>query len=286
MAERLPSAVTAFLACKIGARYRRAVIIASRRGSAIGSLTDWEVLGKPASPEHWKPGRSAYELAQDWIEGDAASDVIALLSARTELSGIELLEGVAEKQTQFDGISRGPRNHDLLVRGRLPDGASITVGVEGKADEPFDVPLWRYRENALKRSSQTQALARTDGLVRQFFGTSLAADKGEPPIICMGYQLLSALAGTLADAKNDGSPYAVVLIMEYITDLTDDAEHAHNGRVLENFLARLLGVEAERSHTPLGWITAPRSIRGDGSWATRSTEVSFAKLVRHRRSAT
>jgi hypothetical protein len=158
------------------------VELTNRDGAEISSLDDWATLGKPASSDHWKPGRSAYELARDWTEGNAASAVVSLLSARSELAGIELLTGVAEKRTQFDDEWHGPRNHDLLLRAELPTGSSVTVGVEGKADEEFDLPLWRYRETALRRSPDTQALRRIDSLVRRWFGTSLAADRDEPPL--------------------------------------------------------------------------------------------------------
>jgi hypothetical protein len=99
----------------------------------------------------------------------------------------------------------------------------------------------------------------------------------------MGYQLFSALAGTLADAKSHGSRYAVVVIMEYVTDLTNDVEHAQNARMLDGFLTRLLGPNQGRALTRFGWITAPCPIRGDGTWSALSTDVSFAKLVRYRR---
>jgi hypothetical protein len=251
----------------------------------ITSLDDWATLGKPTSNEHWKPGRSAYELARDWTQGDAEQAVVALLSSREEFAGIEMLDGVAEKKTQFDDDPHGPRNHDLLVRARLSDERPVTLGIEGKADEEFDVPLWRYREKALRRSTNTGALRRIDSLVRRWFGTSLSGDRAEPPLICMGYQLFSALAGTLADAKIHGSRQAVVVIMEYVTDLTADTEHAHNARMLDGFLARLIGADAERTGTPVGWVTAPQPVKGDGSWSARSTDVAFAKLLRHRRSS-
>lgn len=255
----------------------------NRKGEAIGSLDDWASLGKPASDEHWKAGRSAYRLARDWIEGDAESALVSSVSVRPELTGIQLIEGVAEKQTQFDGDPHGPRNHDLLLRAVLPDGQSVTMAVEGKADEPFDVPIWRYREKGLKRSRNTGALRRIDSLVSRWFDTSLVADRLDPPLVCLGYQLFSALAGALADAKLDGSPQAVVVIMEYITDVTDDREHAHNARALDHFLRRLLGDAEERTQTPFGWVTAPRPIKGDGNWSSPSTNVAFAKLVRDRR---
>jgi hypothetical protein len=133
---------------------------------------------------------------------------------------------------------------------------------------PFDVPIWRYREKGLQRSRDTGALRRIDSLVRRWFDTSLVADRVEPPLVCLGYQQFSALAGALADAKLDGSPQAVVVIMEYITDLTDDGEHAYNARVLDNFLRRLLGDAEQRTQTPFGWITAPRPIEGDGNWSS------------------
>lgn len=253
--------------------------VVNRDGFPITSLDDWERLGKPAAPEHWKQGRSAYELAADWIEADAARDVADLLRVRPELADAVLVEGVAEKQTRFDEDHRGPRNHDLLVRGRV-GSKPVVIGVEGKADETFDDPLWLYREKALKRSPATGALVRVDRLVRRWFGTSLERDRGQPPLICMGYQLFSALAGTLADAMLDDCEIAVVLVMEYRTDLTDDAEHAYNAQVLDDFLGRLLGPNATRLATADGWITGPVAITGDGVWSRPSTSVSFAKLTR------
>lgn len=131
--------------------------------------------------------------------------------------------GVVEKRTRFDDDSHGPRNHDLLLRAELPSRMNLIIGVEGKQKE-FDLPLRRYREAALRRSPNTQALRRIDSLVSRWFETSLAADRDEPPLNCLGYQLFSALAATLADAKIHGSRRAVLLIMEYVTDLTDDVE--------------------------------------------------------------
>jgi hypothetical protein len=61
--------------------------LTNRKDLAITSLDDWASLGKSASVNHWKPGRSAYELARDWTEDDAADAVVALLSARPEFAG-------------------------------------------------------------------------------------------------------------------------------------------------------------------------------------------------------
>jgi uncharacterized protein DUF6946 len=83
---------------------------------AITTHDEWQKHAGPASKVHWVRGRSAWELACDWIERDGADRVVELLTLRPELAGLTLTEGVAEKQTHFDEQGRGPRNHDLLVR--------------------------------------------------------------------------------------------------------------------------------------------------------------------------
>ena len=256
------------------------VRFANRSGEEIGTLEDWRVLGKPAADRHWKPGRSAYELAADWIERDAAGRVQLLLEAGG-LADAELLEGIAEKQTRFDDNPRGPRNHDLLVRARHAE-QSLVVAVEGKADEPFDKPLWKWRHDAVARSPESGAGVRLDGLTKLFFGTTINSDRGWPAIACLGYQLLSALAGTLADARIDGATRAVLLVHEFVTNETDDEKHCVNARVLDDFVARLTPAPG-RTETPDGWITEPVVIRGDDKWLPRELPVQIAKLVTNTR---
>src|SRR4051794_34661925 len=97
----------------------------------IESVDDWGTLAAPASKHHWRPYRSAYELAHAWTEGDARERVRALLAPA--LPGLTLERGIAERKTQFDAIPSGPRNHDLLVLAACSAGP-VVIGVEGKAD--------------------------------------------------------------------------------------------------------------------------------------------------------
>lgn len=254
--------------------------ITGRKSQAITSVDAWQQHGGPMSVEHWKKGRSAYELAADFIEHDAAVRLIELVSLLDEVEGLTLTSGVAEKKTHFDEYS-GPRNHDLLVRGKSATGP-VTIGVEAKADEPFDDPLWLYREKALRRTADTNALARVDRLVDLWFQTTLQRDRAVPPLVTLGYQLFSALAGTLADAKADASNLAVVVVWEFRTSLTDDKEHQHNAKMLDGFLARLLGADQGRRSTAdgTGWITRPQRIAGDGVKMPVGSSVAFAKVTR------
>lgn len=61
----------------------------------------------------------------------------------------------------------------------------------------------------------------------------------EPAVGEIAYQLCSALAGTLADAKTHSATAAVLLVHELWTDKTDDALHRRNDEAL-----RALGTHA------------------------------------------
>lgn len=255
----------------------RSMRFVSRHGEPITTLDEWRTLGRPAAEHHWQEGRSALELAQDWIARDAVQRVAALLALQPAFAGLELIEGVAEKQTQFDDISRGKRNHDLLVRATCQAGR-VTLGVEGKADESFDKPLWLWRERARKASPDSAAPRRLDQLTKLWFHTTIERDEAHPPLACLGYQLMSALAGTLADAKLDGAELAVLLVHEFVTPKTEDARHRANAQALDNFVLRLVGDAPREGHAD-AWVTSPVRVAGDGAWSRRDTQVSIAKLV-------
>src|SRR5688500_9316711 len=98
------------------------------------------------------------------------------LRAAGGLDAVDLIEGIAEIQTRFDDDSRGPRNHDLLVRAKHA-GQPLVIAVEGKADEAFDKPLWKWRADALRHSPDSGAPRRLDGLTSLFFGTTVDTDR-------------------------------------------------------------------------------------------------------------
>lgn len=253
-----------------------------RHGNEIFTLQDWARLGKPAAEQHWVEGRSAYELAAHWIDRDAAARVGEVLLLRPELSGLTFTKAIAEKQTAFDDIRGGRRNHDLLVHATC-DAGPVVIGVEGKADEPFDHPLTRWRERAVASNPRTRAPERLDKLTTLFFSTTVDTDEQVPSIGEISYQLLSALAGTLAEAKKADAAGAVLLIQEFRTAKTYERKHSSNAFALELFLQRLAPGSVERTDAPSGWITSPIEIRGDGQWFPTTVPVFVAKLVVDRR---
>ena len=246
----------------------------SSDGRRLATLADWRNHGGSVSWRHWAEGGSTRELARAWLEGDAATQVTALLTSVPELGGLVLDHGIAEKETRFDDIPGDPRHHDLLVICRAPAG-TVVIGVEGKAGEPFDEPLDAWVMRAEARSERTRAPERLDRLTTAFFGTTL---EEHPLLAPLRYQLVSALAGTLADARDQDAARAVLLVHEFETPWTDDDLHRRNAEDLEAFLGQLApGVE--RLGADRAWIAGPLVVAGDGTWLADQTEVYVAKLV-------
>ncbi len=149
------------------------------------------------------------------------------------------------------------------------------IGVEGKADELVDEPLDAWVMRAEARSERSRAAERLDRLTTAFFGTTLDED---PLLAPLRNQLLSALAGTLADARELDAARALLLVHEFETPWTDDDLHHRNAADLEAFLGRLMpgvehvGVDSAR-------IAGPTVVAGDGRRLPEAMEVYVAKLV-------
>lgn len=247
-------------------------------GRQIQTCADWMRLAGPTSPDHVVEGRSAVEMCRSWLDGDAVARVTGLLAECAGYSDVVLHQGIVEKVTQFDGNSRGPRHHDLLLSASTTAGEIVT-GVEGKADEAFADPLERHVARAIDGSSATGTPKRVDRLTTAFFGTTLGAD---PSLGCIHYQLLSALAGTLADARNQNAVEAVLLIHEFRTARTSDSLQGENAAALDDFLARL-HPSARRAGDEAAWITDSFIVRGDGRWQPSELPARVAKVVTDRR---
>ncbi len=187
-------------------RGRSSVAIENHFGQPILSLADWKRLAPPASPMHWREYRSAFELAHAWTEGDAAHRLDESLASREELANAHVNRAIAERKAAFDDIPGGARNHDLLAVADMSTGR-LVIGIEAKADETFDRDLTSFRAAARRRQANTRAPERLDRLTRAFFDSTL---DDEPTLGEMRYQLLAALAGTLADAKEFAAAAAVL----------------------------------------------------------------------------
>jgi hypothetical protein len=238
--------------------------IANRHGVAIGSIEEWETLAAPASYKHWKPDRSAYELARAWLDGEGLAAVQRVL--RNCVPALRPREIVAEAQTRFDAFG-GPRNHDLLIV-----GDDVIVAVEAKVDEAFDRTLAKYRADAERRRAVgkgTNAPERLNGLLAALVAPGRAAPEA------LRFQLFSATGGALAEASNRAAGTAVVLIHEFVTPLSNERKRADNAQDLADFLRELFGV-----HVPTAreWCVGPFRVPGSDR-IPGDVDLYFAKAV-------
>ena len=210
---------------------------------AITCLDDWKTLAPPKSDEHWKAGRSAQEIARAWCANGAPevpADLRALFDSHEATRGFVFERGAPEHRIAFDEHGGEPRNADIAFVGTA--GAKrVAVTVEAKADEPFGGTVLETLDQALERliaNEKSRGVRRVEDLVRRIVPPR---QKGLPTAGSLRYQLLTAVAGTLAYAEAERADVGVLLIHEFVTDATTDERHAQNDADLRHFLHRLMG---------------------------------------------
>jgi hypothetical protein len=187
------------------------------KGDLITSVEGWLDAAPPkGGVAHWQDGRSAKELAKAWFRsGEPAlpTELSKLLDSSEAMRGAVATIGIAEHVTRFDALPGGGRHHDLLLQLRREE-EKIVVGIEGKAGEPLDSEVIAKYETGLRQRSKgesTNLPERVESLVMSLFGRHLAT---EPRLGQLRYQLLTAAAGTLVEAKRREAVAAVLVIHE------------------------------------------------------------------------
>jgi hypothetical protein len=211
------------------------------------------------------------ELINRWTPDGGSpavpDELVALFETHELTAGATITEGFAECTTGLYQ-SGSPRNHDLLLFGKRQSG-SIALGIEAKADEPLDLTLNGKLISAAKRiraNKPTGLPERIDWLLKsvlrcrcdidayrrrvtagltdsqnkwdfsEFFA---AADKPEPALAKLRYQLFAGLAGTLIEAVAVEKAVAVFVIYEFRTAQTDDKKLASNAADIQVFCSRI-----------------------------------------------
>jgi hypothetical protein len=215
----------------------------AKAGRLIRSLADWEQYAPPKSPRHWVDGRSAKEVARAWLEGGGATmpqEVREVLSSHPRFGDVLSWDAEPEARLRFDDFPGEPRNSDLLVIANDSFGPYV-LAVEAKADEPYGATLAEALGAALERrieNPRSNGIARIEGLATLLLRPRSA---GLPKAGDLRYQLLTACAGALAEARRRRSARAVMLVHELITPATSDLNHARNASDLRLFLSRISG---------------------------------------------
>ncbi len=191
--------------------------ILDKSGAPILSWTDW--VPPRGGDKQWVEGRSAMEIARAFFrEGTAAMPrpLNRLLESSSVTAGFVAETALPEFETKLPPRgSSGPRNHDVLIRGHA-GARKITIGIEAKADEPFDGPLSAKQAYAQKRVAEgknTTMPERLSILGKLLFGSKFDLANGQYSEL--GHQLIAGVAGSAIQADIDGADVAVFVVYEF-----------------------------------------------------------------------
>lgn len=199
-------------------------------GSEITTMEQWS---ERINSSHWKPGRSAYSLADFIMNRDGARVLRGRISSVLSRP-VTLDTATPEYGAKFDSHGGSPSKLDLGIFGRVEGESRLFVGLEAKVDERFgsDTVCKRYQRavNYLEENPRSKAAARVRDLLSQHFGET--ADPCDSKFSDIRYQLLTSTAGTVAV----GADISVFYVMVFETDLYDDQKGRENRLDHEMFI--------------------------------------------------
>lgn len=241
---------------RLSADWRTAIITCSK-GEEVASMEQWAGCIRAA---HWKPGRSAYSLA-DFIMNRNGTKVLDERISSVLGQPVVLERATIEYRARFDNLGT-PSNLDLGVFGRAGNESGLFVGLEAKVDEPFgsETVCERYRGavSYLSRNPRSKAAKRIRGLLSGYFGET--AEPCDSKFSDVGYQLLTGVAGTVAV----GEDFSVFYVLVFKTDLYDEKKGRENRLDYEKFIAAAGG----KSLT-----------QGKGGFAAHEISVAGKRLI-------
>ena len=252
----------------------------TKNGQLIQSVEDWFRYAPPkGGADQWRDGRSAKEFARAWVESGSVSvpdELVALLSSHPDTQSAVLENGEPEARLAFDKRVGEVRNADLAVRA-VSGSAPLALTIEAKADEPFDQLVPDTLADALDRILER---GRGGGVDRvRDLATSLLNPpaRGLPPLRLLRYQLLTAVAGSLAWARQLEAPRAVLVIHEFQTSQTSTGELQRNAQDLDLFVTRLTA--GTLRGLAVGSLVGPIRVPGDPLF-DKPADLYLGKIVR------
>jgi len=205
----------------------------------ITSLDEWYSKCPPAKgKEHWKDGRSAKELAKDWTS-NKGEDLERLLGSTPQFNGITFEMASPEFQSKFDEFNGKGRQHDLLVSASH-NNESILISIEAKADEEFGKIIKDYYLNQIIvriNGKTTYVPDRIEKLFKYVF-----KDNTTVKAFNLRYQLLHAIAGTIAEAESKNIIRTIFIVNTYCSrdeQLFSLVKHQENMKDLNQFVRYL-----------------------------------------------
>lgn len=166
-----------------------------------------DVIPHLGAPHHWKEGRSAKCLTdQWWLENDLPPSIRAILCQATEWRQTELLDAFVERCTNL-GDGRGSHSQsDLLAIVGLGSELGVLC-IEAKVDEGFDrtVADWLKSDSPGKRARLTRLCQ-----------TLRLQERAAAPL---RYQLLHRTVASIIEAKRYRASHAAMIVQSWSSGL-------------------------------------------------------------------
>ena len=166
-----------------------------------------------AEPDRqWQSGFSAMSMAYSWENAGGIPKEIAALFTKADESALRdatLALAIPEYKVGLDGGSR-PSQNDVFAILSCSQGL-ITIMVEGKAREDFDVLLGDWK----KRTSPHGVRARMADITENIGLNQTVPDD-------IRYQLLHRTASAIIEAKRFHAPLAAIVVQSFVADDTEN----------------------------------------------------------------
>jgi hypothetical protein len=174
-------------------------------------------------------------------------EIRAMLDSNPHTRGVALSGGQSEKEIVFERTGPGAGNADVALLGIDSRGEIVALTIESKADESYGPTFQQAIAAAVERmvsGKPSNGVSRAEALACALLparrsGKSVARDKWTPWLGTLRYELLTAVAGTLAFAHQSRAKLAVFIIHEFVTDCTSDEDHQANTLDLDAFVCRM-----------------------------------------------
>jgi hypothetical protein len=187
-----------------------------------------------AQANHWKPLRSACELAKAWFEADGVPKAVRrVLNGCEDYHAAQVVHGSFEHQTDLRSAG-APSQTDLLLVASIRAGLAV-IAVEGKVDEGFGETVREWNASPSKRRP-----LRLTGLCDLLGLPSTTVDT-------LRYQLLHRTAAALLEAQRYRTGRALMLVHSF----TDHNPTSKKGDSFEDFqaFAATLGAPLDRRNS-------------------------------------
>ncbi|QDZ06316.1 hypothetical protein FPZ24_01555 [Sphingomonas panacisoli] len=166
-------------------------------------LTPEDAIPHLGAPHHWKEGRSAKSLIDQWWSANAIPQSVKLmLDQAPEWRGADLVDAFVERCTDLSDGRPSHSQSDLLAIVGIVDRLGV-LAVEAKVDEGFDktVDEWRSGSSAGKEA-RLQKLCALFGLDPQAVGH-------------LRYQLFHRTASAIIEAKRYRVRQAAMIVQSW-----------------------------------------------------------------------